>query len=232
MEALILVGGLGSRLGGLVKDCPKPLVKISGKPFLIWVLDYLSKQGISRVIMATGYMSEKIKKTIGDNWNGMSVNYVFEKELLGTGGAIKNALKHIKNNSFFILNGDTWLSLNYSQFMNEVIQFDCNVGIALAQTQNSNRYGQVKIENQYVTEFSEKKENLSNYINAGVYFVKNKEKLSFPSASIFSFEKDMLVLLAKKEKIFGFTKTSNFIDIGVPEDYFRAEQESKNWDKI
>jgi D-glycero-alpha-D-manno-heptose 1-phosphate guanylyltransferase len=229
MEALILVGGLGTRLREYVIDTPKPLAKIAGRPFLMWVLDFLSRQGISRVVLAAGYMSEKIENTIGHSWGSITVDYVFEEELLGTGGAIKNALKHIKNNSFFILNGDTWLNLNYSVFMNEVIESNCEVGVAITQVKNSKRYGQIKLENQHITLFFEKNGNLPGYINGGVYFIKNKEKLIFPSTSVFSFEKDMLFLLAKKKMVFGFTKTNNFIDIGVPEDYIRAEKESKNW---
>lgn len=229
MEALILVGGLGSRLKDVVKGTPKPLAEISGKPFLTWVLDFLAKQGISRVVLATGYMSEKIKNTIGLSWGSMTVDYVFEEELLGTGGAIKNALQHIKNNSFFILNGDTWLNLNYCDFMDEVMQSDCDLGIALTKIQNSSRYGSVKLDDKYITDFYEKNLISAGYINAGVYFVKNKEKLTFPLDHVFSFEKDVLISLAKKRKILGFIKTSGFVDIGVPEDYFKAKQEAKNW---
>ncbi len=229
MEALILVGGLGSRLRGLIKETPKPLAEIGGKPFLMWVLDFLSSQNISRVILATGYMSEKIKIAIGDNWGPMLIDYVVEEDLLGTGGAIKNALKHIKNDSFFILNGDTWLNLDYSLFMSEVMKSDCEIGIAITQIHNSNRYGYVKLENQYITDFCEKNVNLSGYINGGVYFIKNKEKLNFPLTSIFSFEKDMLASLAKNRKVFGFIKTRNFIDIGVPDDYLKAKEDCVNW---
>lgn len=229
MEALILVGGLGSRLREVIKDNPKSLAKIAGKPFLTWVLDYLVKQGISRVVLATGYMSENIKDAIGSNWGLIDIDYVFEEELLGTGGAIKNALKHIKNNSFFILNGDTWLNLDYRNFMDDVMHSDCEIGIALTKIKDASRYGLVKLENKLITNFCEKNEIFSGYINAGVYFVKNKEKLIFPKKSVFSFERDVLISLAKKRNIFGFTKTSGFVDIGVPEDYFKAVQESKNW---
>ena len=108
-EAIVLAGGFGTRLRGIVDDVPKPLAPVAGRPFLAWLLDRLAASGIRRCILATGYMSDAIERTIGTRWQGMEIAYSVEPEPLGTGGAIRLAVMQLRGTSVHVLNGDTWL---------------------------------------------------------------------------------------------------------------------------
>ncbi|EDO7464422.1 NTP transferase domain-containing protein, partial [Campylobacter coli] len=216
MQAIVLAGGLGTRLKSVVQDLPKPMAPINGKPFLAFVLEYLKKQGIAEVILSVSYKYELIQEYFKDEFEGMKIRYNVEKELLGTGGAIKDALKLIQN-QVYVLNGDTIFDIDLKKlFLN-----NSKICIALKQMQNFDRYGTVNVDDQgIVTSFEEKVFKKQGLINGGIYLLKKDIFDNFDLEKKFSFEKflqENFELLKIQTQIFN----DYFIDIGVPEDYMR-----------
>ncbi|HEF3496345.1 TPA: NTP transferase domain-containing protein, partial [Campylobacter coli] len=152
MQAIVLAGGLGTRLRSVVQDLPKPMAPINGKPFLAFVLEYLKKQGITEIILSVSYKYELIQEYFKDEFHGMKIRYNIEKELLGTGGAIKDALKLVKNEAY-VVNGDTFFDID----LKKLVLNGGKICIALKQMQNFDRYGTVNVDEQgIVTSFEEK----------------------------------------------------------------------------
>jgi len=115
-EAIVLAGGLGTRLRNVIKDVPKPMAEICGKPFLSYIIDFLIRYEIKRVILSVGYKWEVIKQFFGERYRNLDLVYAIEYEPLGTGGAIKNSLKYVQDTEVFILNGDTLFNIDLSTF--------------------------------------------------------------------------------------------------------------------
>ncbi len=225
MEAIILAGGLGTRLQNVVKDIPKPMADINGKPFLKYLLDYLSKYEVNRVILSVGYKYEVIESYFGKKYKNIELIYAVEEEPLGTGGGIMNACKYLNNNLFYLINGDTFFDVN----LNELKEFHnnqkANFTLAIKHMQQFDRYGTVEISENRILRFNEKKYMDEGFINGGVYLLENKilQSLNFPQK--FSFEKDFLELYLLKYYFGAYVSSNYFIDIGIPEDYLLAQQE-------
>ncbi len=130
-EAVILAGGLGTRLKSVIKDIPKPMAEVCGKPFLCYILDFLIKYEIKRVILSVGYKWEAIREFFGEQYKNINLVYAIEYEPLGTGGAIKNALKYVQDTEVFILNGDTLFNIDLSVFYSLHKNKNSNLSIAL-----------------------------------------------------------------------------------------------------
>lgn len=227
-EAIILAGGLGTRLRSIVKDVPKPMADINGKPFLEYIFRYIKHFGINKVILAVGYKADIIKNYFGNRFNGISIIYSEEKELLGTGGAIKQAIMFSEVNNVFIINGDTFFDID----LNKVYQFHMRkkaaLTIALRYIKNADRYGIIEIdEKNTVRKFLEKGEKKEGYINGGIYLIDKSFFLSFDLPKRFSFEKDFLEKNYELCNFYGIPFDTYFVDIGVPEDYERAKKEFK-----
>lgn len=227
-EAIILAGGLGTRLRSIVKDVPKPMADINGKPFLEYIFRYIKHFGINKVILAVGYKADIIKNYFGNRFNGISIIYSEEKELLGTGGAIKQAIIFSEVNNVFIINGDTFFDVD----LNKVYQFHMRkkaaLTIALRYIKNADRYGIIEIdEKNTVRKFLEKGEKKEGYINGGIYLIDKSFFLSFDLPKRFSFEKDFLEKNYELCNFYGIPFDTYFVDIGVPEDYERAKKEFK-----
>ncbi len=221
-EAIILAGGRGTRLQGVVSNVPKPLAPVQGRPFLAWLLDLLAQQGMRRVVLATGYKAERVQAAVGEDWRGMRIDYVVESTQLGTGGAIAKALQRIEGEDAFVLNGDTYLELDYARFAAAMRSQHAGLGMALAQVADVSRYGVVHIANERVTGFSEKGGAGPGWINAGVYWL--PRDVPVPDATqAFSFEDTVLHAAAGQGTLQAYTATDAFIDIGVPEDFQRAQ---------
>ncbi|EAK7451458.1 D-glycero-D-manno-heptose 1-phosphate guanosyltransferase [Campylobacter jejuni] len=216
MQAIVLAGGLGTRLKSVIQDLPKPMAPINGKPFLAFVLEYLKKQGITEVILSVSYKYELIQECFKDEFDGMKIRYNIEKELLGTGGAIKDALKFIQNQAY-VLNGDTIFDID----LKKIVLNDSKICIALKQMQNFDRYGTVNIDDQgIVTSFEEKVFKKRGLINGGIYLLKKDIFDEFDLEKKFSFE-EFLQVNYKILKIQAQIFDDYFIDIGIPEDYRR-----------
>lgn len=222
-DAIVLAGGLGTRLRGVIGDLPKPLAPVAGRPFLAWLLDGLAGRGVHRVVLATGYRGERIVAALGDTWHGMELVYSREPEPRGTGGALALALEHIAGDSCFVLNGDTRLRLDYADFADRARVAGVRLAVALSPVPDVARYGAVRVAAERVAGFFEKGRSGPGYINAGVYWLQRSLQSTFPDKASFSLETDVLVPAVAREPVAAFTETSDFIDIGVPEDYRRAQ---------
>jgi D-glycero-alpha-D-manno-heptose 1-phosphate guanylyltransferase len=224
-EAIILAGGFGTRLRSVVSDVPKPLAPVGDRPFLSWVLDAAASRGIRRVILATGFMGDLVANVCGDSWQGMELVYSQEPQPLGTGGAIALAFSMVRGDACLVLNGDTWLTLDYADFDKNWQAHGSRLAIALAEVVDVSRYGAVQVERNRVLGMVEKGHAGPGYINAGIYGVHRSLVDDFPTLQSFSFENEVLMPTVKREAVFGYTRTSDFIDIGVPQDYQRAQRE-------
>ena len=223
-EAIILAGGFGTRLRSVVSDVPKPLAPVAGRPFLAWMLDALSAQGIRRAILATGFMGDSVVDACGESWQGMQLVYSQESKPLGTGGAIALAFSQVHGESCMVLNGDTWLAFDHAEFDQAWQTSHARLAIALAKVDDVSRYGAVQVEHERVSALVEKGHLGPGYINAGVYGIQRSLLGEFPARESFSFENEVLAPAVKREPVFGYTRTRDFIDIGVPLDYQRAQQ--------
>jgi D-glycero-alpha-D-manno-heptose 1-phosphate guanylyltransferase len=224
-EAIILAGGFGTRLRSMDSDVPKSLAPVRGRPFVAWLLDAMAEQGLRRVILATGFMGDQVSAALGVQWRGMTLVYSQEQQPLGTGGAIVQAVAQAQGEAFFVVNGDTWLSLDYADFDTHARSTDALLDMALAQVADTSRYGAVRVEQNHVAGFIEKGCSGPGYINAGVYRLERTLLSNFPKKDAFSFETDVLVPAAMRSEVVAYTDTQEFIDIGVPQDYLRAHDE-------
>ena len=223
-EAIVLAGGFGTRLRGIVDDVPKPFAPVAGRPFLAWLLDRLASGGMRRCILATGYLSEVIEQRIGANWHGMEIAYSVEPAPLGTGGAIRLAANRLHGDAAHVLNGDTWLEYDPAGLEAAAHDAGTSMAIALARVDDVARYGAVDIDQSRVAGFREKGETGAGWINAGCYFLGADALLALPKDAAFSFEHAVLQPCVQAGAVAAFTATTGFIDIGVPEDYVRAQQ--------
>lgn len=227
MRAIILAGGQGIRLRPVIPDVPKPMAPIRNKPFLVYLLDYLQTQGFTQVTLSLGYQASVIRDYFQDQYGLLKLDYVIEKNPLGTGGAIVKALRTIKITSepIFVLNGDTFLEVNFKAMYEFHQQQASLITMAVCRVDDASRYGRVSVENNRVVSFHEKGESGSGLINAGVYLLDSRVLNQFKIDAAFSFEKDFLMSSVNCIAISAFITEDYFIDIGVPEDYSRAEGE-------
>ncbi len=225
MEAMVLAGGFGTRLHNIISAVPKPMAPIAGKPFLEYILSYVTRFYVTRIILCTGYKHEVIENFFGGSWNGVSIAYSVETEPLGTGGATKKGLEHILGESFFLLNGDTFFKIDLNLLAKEHEKANADVTIALKKMNNFDRYGRVRIDHNRIVKFEEKKQTAAGLINGGIYIV-NKKIFSDKKLPLrFSFEKDILEKNVNYFFMNGYPCDNYFIDIGTPDDYARAQRE-------
>lgn len=223
MQAILLVGGFGTRLQSVVPNIPKPMAPINDKPFLDYLIRYLKSQGITRIILAVHYQASQIKNYFANEFAGIAIDYVDESEPLGTGGAIVNALAAVKNDEpVFVLNGDSFVKLNYSQMYQQHLEDNVRFTMALRHVPDCARYGNVIVKDNLIIKFAEKGNVGPGYINAGVYLINKNAFEGFNLAKVFSIETEFLFPNIEKIQPHAYLTDDYFIDIGVPEDYQRA----------
>lgn len=202
------------------------MASVNGKPFLEYQVEFLKNNGIREIIFSTGYMSEKIEEHFGSGDRyGIKIRYVKEKDLLGTGGAIKNA-KRILDQQFFVLNGDSIFLIDLSSMIQFHKSNHADLTIALTKVKEKSRFGNVQINEKFqIIEFTEKENVRGDLINGGIYYFEknNFDWNVFPEK--FSIEKEFFPQIMKKNNVFGFVSDSYFIDIGTMEDYKRFEND-------
>lgn len=226
LEAIILAGGFGSRLQGVVKDVPKPMADINGKPFLSFIMDYLIEQDVNKVLLSVGYKHEIIMSHFGSRYKGITIQYVIEGLPLGTGGAVKTALQHVGSEQALVINGDTLFRLDLNGMMIFHHNHSADLTIAVKPMKNIDRYGTLMLDETRIIGFQEKTFKKIGYINGGVYILNKKIFNLMPQyQKSFSFEIDLLENVNVKLKAYGFISDTYFIDIGIPEDYERAKKE-------
>lgn len=228
-EAIILAGGFGTRLSHVVSDVPKPMAPVYGKPFLTYLLDRLIDAGIRRVILATGYKHECIESYFGPSYRGTEIVYSQETTPLFTGGAIRKAAEQIQSEDFVVLNGDTLFDIDFAKLYDFHTKHHAKLSIALRQVADTSRYGSVTCTNDHIVSFSEKAESVgAGDINGGIYMINRSWLLNQDLPSKFSFEKELMQPMAGDPSFYGLSFNTYFIDIGVPEDYYRAQEEFKS----
>ncbi len=228
-EAIILAGGLGTRLRTAVPDLPKCMAPVAGKPFLHYVINYFREQGIERFIFSLGYKHEIIEEFLSKEFSGTDHQSYVEAEPLGTGGAIKLACSLAKDKTVLVLNGDTFfkIDLNKLALFHDMCGAHCT--LSLKPMKDFDRYGVVDLNKDYsIKDFQEKKHYETGLINGGVYALHAPKFAQEELPEKFSFEKDYLEKLYHTRKMFGVAQDQYFIDIGIPEDFARAQIEMKN----
>lgn len=226
MEAIILAGGFGKRLAHIVSDVPKPMADIEGRPFLEYLLGYLSQNKVTKVVFAVSYKREFIMNYFGNKYLNIEIHYSEEVEPLGTGGAIKKALSLCTGDNIFIINGDTYFDVNLEDMLRYHTSNNALVTIACKSLKDFDRYGTVLLDSSSgkIVSFVEKGKVTEGLINGGIYLLK-REIFDKLDSERFSFEKDFLEKSLHENKIFSYLSDGYFIDIGIPDDYFRAQRE-------
>ena len=231
-EAIILAGGLGTRLRSVVADKPKCMAPVSGKPFLHYLIDFLQKQGIENFIFSVGYMYEVIEEYLKQSYPPLNYSLSLEKEPLGTGGAIKLACKKTSEKNVLVCNGDTLYKIDCNKLSQFHEEKKAACSLTLKPMIDFDRYGVVELnEDQSIKSFKEKQFYHSGLINGGVYALNAEEFIKEEFPERFSFEKDFLekkvhVPNNERSKLYGIIQDKYFIDIGIPEDYERAQTEA------
>jgi D-glycero-alpha-D-manno-heptose 1-phosphate guanylyltransferase len=225
MEAIVLAGGLGTRLAGRLNGVPKPMVSIAGRPFLEVLLKQLKRAGCERVVLSVGHLHNVIQDFFGASFNGMHLEYAIESVPLGTGGAIRLALQQAQEESVLVLNGDTFLDADYKALLRFHAIEQSSLTIAIAHVANAARYGRMQVNDNRIVGFEEKGHSGPGWINAGAYAIGRNFEWPLALPEKFSFEFDILSpeigrLLPAAYPVNGF-----FLDIGLPEDLDRAQTE-------
>ncbi len=232
MKAVILAGGLGKRLRRAVRDRPKSMALVLGKPFLEYQVEQLRKYDVVKIVLCVGYLAEQIKSYFKDGGKfGIDIRYGVEKEPLGTAGALKNAENYLEDEAFLVLNGDSYSEIDITRF----VQFHRKKGgmgtILLTRVSQAQDYGLMKIdEDSRITGFLEKSAKISsdNIINAGIYLLEPEVLSYIPEGKQVSLERETFPrLLQKKVPLFGYLTSDYFIDIGTPQKYAQIQKEMK-----
>ncbi|MDR1377898.1 MAG: nucleotidyltransferase family protein [Synergistaceae bacterium] len=223
MTAIVLAGGFGTRLRHIVPDLPKPIAPVAGKPFLSFVLDWLSRNGVTHTILATGYLADKISDYFGGSYSNMRLSYSVETTPLLTGGAVKKALGLCDDDSVFVINGDTYFDVPLPEMKRQFELTNADAMLAVKEMRDFKRYGTLTIDNWRITEFREKGPCERGFINGGVCILKRRLFDGFPAA--FSLETDLFLKHTYDLELRAYPCEGYFIDIGVQEDYERAQAE-------
>ena len=225
IDALILAGGLGSRLAGVLHNIPKVLAPIEGRPFLEYQLEYLAAEGVRRVVLSLGYRSDSVIDHLAQMIPPLRVETVVERKPLGTAGAIAFARSAITSDPALLLNGDTWLDIDLSEMLERHRTQPVPLAtIACVEVDDTRRYGRVEVSaNNTIARFLEKDESDAGVglVNGGVYILSARMLDSITIASG-SLERDVLSRLAPRALRAYLVGRTNFVDIGTPESYALA----------
>ncbi|GLK87742.1 sugar phosphate nucleotidyltransferase [Pseudomonas turukhanskensis] len=227
--AIILAGGLGTRLRSVVADRPKPMALIHGRPFLEWLMDYWIDQGIRRFILSVGYQHLAITEHFGSRYRLARLSYAIEPERLGTGGGLLLAARQLNDeDAFLVLNGDTFFAVDLPALDHFSRTHAADWSLALFRAGQADRYMGVTLNTQErIVALASRKSSEGYLANGGVYWVRTTSLAKFPSHTeqALSLEDELLpALLDSSTTLAGFVAQGTFIDIGVPEDYAKAKQ--------
>jgi D-glycero-alpha-D-manno-heptose 1-phosphate guanylyltransferase len=224
---------MGTRLREAIGETPKCLALVNGLPFLHYQIEYLKSQGVSKFIFSVGYKSEMIISYIQKEYSNLNYKFSVEIQPLGTGGAIKKALGYSESQYPLVVNGDTFFNINLDRLYSISLLNSFPFTVALFKISENTRYGYVTIsEDQRITQFNEKKEAINVLVNSGFYLI-DKTQISFLKYSeIFSLEKEYFANAIKDNLLYSVVFESDFIDIGIPQDYIISQTFFKNANKI
>ncbi len=231
MEAIVLAGGFGTRLQEVIADLPKSMALINGRPFLEYQFNYLEEQGVSDVILSVGYKRELIMEHFGEQYRGIHIQYAVEEEPMGTGGGIRLAMWKIKGKRAIAMNGDSLFRVDLREMMEKHTKKNADITVALRELNDTGRYGRVTVNrDRRIAGFAEKQEHAGKgYINGGVYIIEKQFLMEPEFRGKFSIEKDCFEQYYSDSRLFGFPSKGYFLDIGIPEDYQKAQDEFKQF---
>jgi D-glycero-alpha-D-manno-heptose 1-phosphate guanylyltransferase len=226
--AVILAGGLGTRLRETVPDLPKPMAPIANRPFLEYQLDYWIDQGVDRFILSVGYLKNKIINHFGLKYKNSTIEYAIEDEPLGTGGALLLASKGLTE-PFLVLNGDTFIEVNLDKLCKFHLKKKSDLTLSLFKTSQLERYMGIKIGlNDEILKLKVKITEENGFANGGVYLITPKilNSLTFKKWCRVSFEDEILPTILSNNDVllYGMECKGKFIDIGIPADFYRAQE--------
>lgn len=225
MEAIILAGGFGSRLRHAVDGIPKPMAPINneGKPFLSVLLEMLKKNRFSKIVLSVGYLGDVIQSYYGDDFQGIPLLYSVEQQPLYTGGAAKKALKMCTEDNVFLINGDTFFHVDYEDMLCQHKEKKADFSVAIKKMYHFSRYGTILLQGDRIVSFIEKKYCHEGWINGGLYCLK-RDLLENVESDRFSLEHDYMERCLSANYIIGYPSAGFFIDIGIPDDYYKARE--------
>lgn len=227
MSALVLAGGLGTRLRSVVADIPKVLAPVRGRPFLAWLFDQLVEAGLRHVVLCTGYRGELVREAFGDRYRSAQLEYSREPHPLGTGGALRQALPLARSQTVLALNGDSYFDADLPQFLAWHARQQFAGSLLLTEVADSSRYGRVQTrESGRVVRFDEKGQDAGpGWINAGIYLLDRSLFDDSPQAegAMLSLERDLLPRWIAGG-LGGCPCRGKFLDIGTPESFAATEQ--------
>jgi D-glycero-alpha-D-manno-heptose 1-phosphate guanylyltransferase len=234
-EAIILAGGLGTRLRSAVPDLPKCMAPVNGRPFVDYLIDHFLDAGIERFIFALGFKSGDFEGFLATKFRRGPASYALsiEKEPLGTGGAILLACRErALDGTVLVMNGDSFFNIRTDELAGFHSEHGADCTVCLKPMRNFERYGAVELEpDGRVRQFREKQFYPEGLINGGVYALDRNPFMKLELPEKFSFEKDYLEGTGGAgfpgQRVFGLVQDAYFIDIGIPEDYERAQTEMK-----
>jgi NDP-sugar pyrophosphorylase family protein len=224
ITAVLLAGGLGTRLKPVISDKPKILADICDRPFVTFLLDQLLMADIRDVVLCTGYMADQVYEKLGDVYKSLKLTYSKEDTPLDTGGALRLALPHIKSDIALVMNGDSFVNVQFAVYIDWFLKKKCLASMLLVNVSDTGRFGKVFVdENGRLFSFKEKgSDSNPGWINAGVYLMKKSLIETIPKQTPFSLERDFFPKLVG-QGLYGFQFEGEFIDIGTPETFALAE---------
>lgn len=223
--AVILAGGLGTRLRPVVADRPKVLAEVCGRPFVTYLLDRLTGAGIGRIVICTGYMGEQVKAALGDRYGAARLAYSQEERSMGTAGAVRLALPLLDEDRILIMNGDSYCEVDLDAFLTQHREWKAEATLLLTQVSDTRRYGRVMLDDSgRVIRFEEKAQTAGlGWISAGVYLVERPLVEGIPDTGTVSLERDVFPACIGKG-LYGYCADGRFVDIGIPDGYLGADQ--------
>lgn len=220
MKAIILAGGMGTRLRGVIEDVPKPMAPVGGKPFLEYLLLQLKRWKSTDVVLSVGYKKEIIKSYFGNgNQFGIHISYSEENQPLGTGGALKKAISLNDDPYFIVMNGDSFFNINFGDLIKYHTSKPGMTTMSLARVKDRGRYGSVEINDDgSIMTFQKEGPETPGFINGGIYLIE-RDIVNYIPEGLISLEEHVLPLIKKDNLLYGKVFDAFFVDIGLPKDY-------------
>jgi D-glycero-alpha-D-manno-heptose 1-phosphate guanylyltransferase len=223
MQAVVLAGGLGTRLRPVVADWPKVLATVHGRPWAMFLLDQLANAGIRQVVLLTGFKADQVQNALGEVYRGMRLVYSRESTPLGTAGAVRAALPLLINRAILLMNGDSYCAVDLAALREFHFRREADFSMVLAQSPDASRFGTVRVrEDGRVVGFEEKTQSAGGWINAGIYLMATSLIAEIAPHRQISLEKEMFPPWIGRKAFYGFHTNGRFLDIGTPESYAQA----------
>ncbi|NVK54901.1 MAG: NTP transferase domain-containing protein [Alteromonadaceae bacterium] len=223
MEAILLAGGLGTRLHSVTGDkYPKCLAEVNNKSFLHYIIEDLLQQGVTRFIFAVSHHADMVRNAVSTHFPGIDCEFSYETEPLGTGGAIKQALQRVQSPHALVFNADSFMQVNIQAFVAFCQNKKADLGLVCTEVDDLSRFGAADIQHEKLVGFHEKGQSGSGYINAGIYYVNKHLSLIEQQPVKFSFEHN--VLSADNAQAYVYAVKGLFFDIGTPDDLAGASE--------